>query len=280
MLKNKFKSCFQLQENIWNTRKVLKFKKVKWKFLKNKLAKKNSGTPLIFFFKQRTELNKLYKNTLNFKRKLLCFCGPLKLRFLSNLMKKRIRYIDLKIKEGNFNNLYSNSLKYNKLNYIMNNFESLLCVVLSRSNAFTSIYQIIKLIKTGKVCVNNKIILNPKYTVRPDDVITFIGLNTTNNNLHISKNSLSSITELLDNNINIKNTLLNIKIETNNNNKSKLLLYNNLNDNFYNNDHIYTSFSKLNINYILYFKPPSILDLDYKTDMDWSLYNYLLKLKR
>lgn len=51
MLKKKFKSCYQLQENIWDTFKILKFKKIKWKFLQNKVKKKKHiYTSFNFFF--------------------------------------------------------------------------------------------------------------------------------------------------------------------------------------------------------------------------------------
>ena len=49
MLKKKFKSCLKLQENIWDTSKVLKLKEIKWKFFKSKIKK--TTQKLIFIIK-------------------------------------------------------------------------------------------------------------------------------------------------------------------------------------------------------------------------------------
>lgn len=128
---------------------------------------------------------RLYKNTLNFKRKLICFCGPLHKKKLNKLIKQKIKNFDVKVKEGNFNNIYNNFLKYNKLTYVINNFESLLCVVLLRSNITSSIYTIKKFIKDGNVLVNGTIIYNPKFNVKPNDFITFNN-NFIKNNINFS----------------------------------------------------------------------------------------------
>ena len=278
MLKKKFKSCFQLRENIWDTSKVLKLKKIKWKFLKNKV-KKNKQTnirPLIFFFKQRSELYKLYKTTLNFKRKLICFCGPLRKKKLNKLIKLKIKNFDKKKKDGSFNNIYNSFLQYNKLKYIVTNFESLLCVVLLRSNILPSIFSIRKLIKDGNVLVNGIVVYNPKFNVKPNDYITFKDKNFFKNN--ISSNFKKKIKNLnnIKKKVNFTLKKLNQKIIYSNSN----LLNENFNNSLYKNEHIYVNYTGYNLNYILYLKNPSILNLYYKTDMDWSLYNYILKLKR
>jgi len=51
-------------------------------------------------------------------------------------------------------------------------FESRLCILLLRVNLFTSIYLLRKLIKNGYVFVNNLLITDPDYILRPSEIVT------------------------------------------------------------------------------------------------------------
>jgi len=168
--KNKFKPSYKkfikLRENSQNRRKVLKFKKQKWKsfleFYKRKLKwykkfrPQNQDRYLVSKYPNRfTSYSKRYKRTLQSYKNFSLFYG--------NLKKKTLKNKILSIKNKKFKNKNPELLKL---------FEKRLDVVLYRAKFCHSLRNAQQLIVHGKVSVNSKIVRSKSFVLEAGDLIS------------------------------------------------------------------------------------------------------------
>lgn len=171
--KNRFKPIFKqflrLRENIQNRRKVLKFKKKKWKtflkFYRKNLRKFKKFKPLdhskYFVTKYGTRgvsYNKRFRDTLHAGKKLRIFYGNL----LKKYFKKQIKTV---VKKTNFKNF----VELNKV--FLQLFESRLDTVLYRTKFAPTMRSARQLILHGKVYVNHKQVRTKAYNLKYGDIV-------------------------------------------------------------------------------------------------------------
>lgn len=164
--KPKFKSLLRLRENIQNHKKLLNFRKKKWKNLiffstrKLKWYKKfksyDQSQYLVSRYSNKgNAYAKNFRNTLNAFKKLSYFYG--------NLSKKMIK------KQLNF----SSKNFFSDLNVpFIELIEKRLDIVLYRAKFVFSIRGARQLISHKKILVNNKIITNKSYLLKKGDLIS------------------------------------------------------------------------------------------------------------
>lgn len=184
-LKPTFKQLIKLRENVQNRKKVLNFKKTKWKIFQNfylkKLRRYNKFKQLdqskYFVTKFGTKgvsYKKRFRDTLHAGRRFRLFYGNLKKQYL----KKKLKLILKK-------NLYhSKSLSELKI-ILLEMFESRLDTVLYKAKFTHSIQTAQQLILHGKVLVNKKLVKNKNYILKNGDII-----NLTLDSLEIYENQI------------------------------------------------------------------------------------------
>ncbi len=248
LLRPKYKFLIKLRNNVWNTLKPLKFKKLKWRKIKrilfvkkkkinlknNKLKKKKN------FFLDQFRMRNFFSFMLNTKKIFLNTFGPRKKNKIFKIIKKT--YIKSNIKKSHnlgFNNITVNTSEYDSLLYLMKSLESKLLATFSRFGIFSNIYVYLFYIKFGYILVNNKVIKNPHFSLKDGDIISF---------------NLSKLQENYD--LDFKNLYQNFKC------KSK---------------HLIISYKHLKI---IFVKSPNFSDMEYRTTFHWDFFVYLLKLKR
>lgn len=157
----KFKLNFKHRTNIWaNPNIQKKLTKQKWKniFLNSSVYRKIGYFALKKLKKskrvKKITLKWLFKNKLQEKQKFRYFYG--------NLLNYRLK---------KFHVLAKKKSKYQVFKNFIQLLESKLDVVLYRSFFINNIFSCKHLIKTGKILVNNKIIRNNHYILRPGDII-------------------------------------------------------------------------------------------------------------
>jgi len=171
--KNKFKPIYKqlvrLRENVQNRKKLLKFKKQKWKqfiyYYKRKLKryrkfKPNDQTQYIVskFPNRANSYKKRFKNTLYTSKKFRLFYG--------NLSKK---YIKKKIKQT-FKKKTNHKFLHFHLTFF-EHFEHRLDTILYKSKFSINLRNARQLIVHGKIFVNNKLVKIPSYKTIPGDLI-------------------------------------------------------------------------------------------------------------
>ncbi len=246
-LKPKYKFLIKLRQNVWNTSKPLKFKKLKWRkvrrvlflnsFKKRKLLKKN------IFFLNEFRIKHFFNLMLNTKKLFLNIFGPFKRNQISKIIKKSIGKGNIKkAYHLDFNKITTNNVKYDNILYLMQSLESKLLTVFSRLGIFSNLFVYLHYIKCGYVLVNNKVVRNPFFTLNEGDIVSF---------------NVIKIKDKIKEKLNTKKF---IRKEINY--KSKHLIF------------LYKS-SK-----IVFVRNPSFNDVEYFGKFHWDLMYYLLKLKR
>ena len=168
--KNKFKPLYkqfiELKENVQNRKKILQFKKQKWKKLiqnyKKKLKwykkfKPKDQTQYLVsrYPNKRFSYKKRYKNTLQETKKFRLFYGGISKKHIKKLVKITL------------------NKKYRKINPLfLELFESRLDTVLYRAKFSPSIRNARQLIIHGMILVNHKLIKIKSYLLKPGDLIT------------------------------------------------------------------------------------------------------------
>jgi len=164
-----FKKFLTVRENIQNRKKLLKFKKEKWKLLKIRYGKKlkffkkykaidQSRYSVSKFARKGNSYKKRYRNTLQAVKSFKLFYGD----FLKKQLKKKIS-VTLKNQKKNKNiELFVQFLKQ---------FESRLDVTLVRSKFCSTIRLARQIIKHGKIKVNNVTVKSKNYGLKPGDFI-------------------------------------------------------------------------------------------------------------
>ena len=161
-----FKQTIKLRENIFNNKKILKFKKEKWKlhliFYLKKLKRYKKYKPLDqyknFITKHSTRntgYKKRYKNTFEASKRLKIFYG--------NLLKK---YLKKQIK-----NTFNTENKNHKV-ILLTSLERKLNIILFRAKFSTSLREANQLITHGKIKVNKRKIKNKSYLLKPGDIVS------------------------------------------------------------------------------------------------------------
>jgi small subunit ribosomal protein S4 len=168
--KNKFKPFYKklikLRENVQNRKKLLKFKKQKWKqfiyYYRKKLKRYKKFKPndqtrytVSKFPTKNNSYKKRFRNTLFNSINFRLFYGNLSKTFV----KKNIKQTLQNRKTKNFYLIF------------LEKFEHRLDTILYRSKFSLSLRNARQLIVHGKVIVNNKIIKTPSYRTVPGDLI-------------------------------------------------------------------------------------------------------------
>lgn len=162
-----FKQSLKLRENIQNRRKILKFKKKKWKsfliFYLNKLKKYKKFKPLdhskYFVTKYGTRgvsYNKRFRDTLQTGKRLRIFYGNLLKKYFKNKIK-----LALKKKKSTLR--IKNTFLYL--------FESRLDTVLYRAKFAPTVRSARQLILHGKVYVNQIQVKSKAYNLKKGDLV-------------------------------------------------------------------------------------------------------------
>lgn len=165
-----YKQFIRLRENVQEKKKILKFKRAKWKkfiaYYQKKLKRYKKFRPydqtqyLVSKFPNRgTSYKKLFRNSLNASKKFRLLYGGLP----KSLIKKQIKFL-LK------NNKKRKSLKNWNLLFLQQ-FENRLDTILYKSKFSLSLRNAKQLILHGKVLVNNKFMRIPSYVVKQGDLI-------------------------------------------------------------------------------------------------------------
>ena len=161
-----YKQFIELKENIQNRKKLLQFKKQKWKKLiqnyKRKLKwykkfkPKDQTQYVVSRYPSRGfSYKKRYKNTLQATKKFKLLYGGLSSKHIKKLVKIAL------------------NKKYRKINPLfLELFESRLDIVLYRSKFSLSVRNARQLILHGKVLVNDKPIKIKSYLLKSGDLIT------------------------------------------------------------------------------------------------------------
>lgn len=253
LLRSKYKFLIRLRENIWNTSKPLKFKKLKWRKVRrvlfiNSFNKKINKRKISknYFFLERFKVKHFFNLMLKTKKLFLNTFGPFKRNQISKIIKKSFgKGIIQKSYSLGFNKITTNNLRYDSILYLMRSLESKLLTTFSRLGIFSNLFVYLHYIKCGYVLVNNKIIRNPFFNLKEGDIISFdidrikdkIQENTTKGYRKYNKNK---------------------KITC----KSRHLIF------LYKNPKI------------VFVKNPNFEDVEYLGQFHWDLIYYLLKLKR
>jgi ribosomal protein S4 len=166
-----YKQLLKLRENVQEKKKLLKFKRLKWKkFIaqyRKKLRRYKKFRPydqtqyLVSKFPNRgTSYKKRYRNSLNASKKFRLLYGGLPKTYV----KKQIRFL-----------LKKNTKKKNLKNWnllFLERFENRLDNILYKSKFTLSLRNAKQLILHGKVFVNNYSIRIPSYVVKQGDLIS------------------------------------------------------------------------------------------------------------
>lgn len=175
--RNKFKVCGQLRENIWNSYKILNFKKKKWIRYKRFLLRNRYKFKLIPLFNRRRSENLKYtfSSVLNLKRKIRCFFGAIRFKKLKKMIRKK-NYVALSEKKSlldtNYVRSFPTHLQNNRLRCNILTFESTLSVLLMRANFFKNINICRFVIFSGGININLNVSTNPLASVMVGDVIS------------------------------------------------------------------------------------------------------------
>ena len=244
--RSKYKFLIKLRQNIWNTSKPLKFKKLKWRKVRRVLfinsSNKRSLSKNKYFFLDKFRIKHFFNLMLNTKKLFLNTFGPYKRNQISKIIKKSFkRGITQKSYSLEFNKITTKNLRYDNILYLMQSLESKLLTTFSRLGIFSNLFTYLHYIKCGYVLVNGKIIRNPFFNLKEGDIVS----------LNINK-----IKYKTDDKINIKN------LYKNSNCKSKHLIF------LYKNSKI------------IFVKNPNFNDVEYLGTFHWDVMYYLLKLKR
>jgi len=162
-----YKKLLNLKENIQSRKKILKFKKKKWEtfieqyqknFKKyNKVKLKDQARYWVTeYASKNASYQKKFKNTLLALKKLNFFYG-------GSFTKKSLKTHVLKTKNKN---------SLNPLLFLLKSFESRLDTILYRSKFCISMRQAQQFILHSKILVNNKIIKNKAFKLKPGDLIS------------------------------------------------------------------------------------------------------------
>lgn len=166
-----YKQFLKVRENVQNRKKLLKFKRLKWKqFIKQyrkKLRRYKKFKPfdqtryLVSKFPNRgTSYKKRFRNSLNASKKFRLLYGGLTRKFL----KKQIKYLLKK-------NITKKNLKNWNLLFIKQ-FENRLDNILYKSKFSISLRNAKQLIVHGKVFINNSPMKIASYIVKQGDLIS------------------------------------------------------------------------------------------------------------
>jgi ribosomal protein S4 len=164
-----FKQIIKLRSNIQNRKKLLNFKKKKWKstiqFYKRKIKiyknyqkfKPSDQTKYYVtrYSSRGTEYKKRFRDKLNAQRSFRLFYGGLSRNILNNQIKKISKN----------KNTINSQLELLKL------FETRLDTVLYRAKFSDSLRSAGQLVTHGKVYVNNQIIKSKSYQIKAGDLI-------------------------------------------------------------------------------------------------------------
>lgn len=178
--KPSYKKFVNINVNIQNKQKLLKFKKKKWKNFLFKLLRISRKKKLRYnkynkyncyykFYNQncyyvskfKTYFSNTYKQSVSDKKKFNLFYGYLKTNYLKRLVK-------ISNKCANKTNNY-----YNSRIFFLNFLEHRLDVILLRSFFVLSIRCARQLISHKHVFINNKIVKDCSYILKKGDKITF-----------------------------------------------------------------------------------------------------------
>ena len=259
IVKPRYKKCFQLNESIFNDLKFIKLKRKKWDKIRLRISGKNkivrrlnvrSNQNNLVSGQRRVYLRNLYKSILNLKRKIVSFYGPMKKQFIYRFLLSTLnRSTNLKGRDGNLNRISSNLSEYNRKEFVVIKFESMLGITLLRSNFVKSIYMSFFLISCGHILINNKVCTNPRYILNVGDVIT------------------------VKNPENLKK-ILNCYFKRTAAGTSEILSTSNL---VFKAKHLLVDFKAFSI---VYLEVPKFNDLEFVGFFDWDLIFFLTKLKR
>jgi ribosomal protein S4 len=172
-IKNKkplYKQFIALRENVQNRKKLLKFKKLKWKNLilsyKKRLKKYRKFKPqdhnkylVSKYPSKNTSYKKRFRNTHLSTKRFKVFYGGLSSNYLKNL----IEYLSLRARKEKDNCLNISFLEI---------LESRLDVILYRSKFSPSIQNARQLIAHGKILVNKKEVKSKSYYLHVGDLIS------------------------------------------------------------------------------------------------------------
>jgi ribosomal protein S4 len=271
LLKPKYKFLIKLRQNIWNTSKPLKFKKLKWKKVKrilfiNSYKERRQFSKKKYFFLKDFRMRYFFNLMLNTKKILFNTFGPLKRKQISKIMKKSIgKGIGKKSYSLGFNRVTANNVQYDDYLYLMRSLESKLLTTLSRSGIFSNIFVYLHFIKCGYVLVNGQIIRNPFFNLKEGDTISL--------SLDLSS-ILGKFQDLKFKTRKTKNIL--------NQQYKKYLKFNFKKKNKFSNCKSKHLIKIIGDNYfkIIFVKKPDFSDVEYVGMFHWDIFHYILKLKR
>ena len=167
-----YKKFVYLKSNVQNRKKILNFKKQKWKnllFSLKNLSKNRKRNCYYKFYDQNSYKVLRYRNyfSRNYKQSILIknifnlFYGTLNKKYIKTLIKKSMKL--------------SNQLQ-NKINFksfFINLIEKRLDIILFRSNLVLSVRNARQLIKHKHVLINDKVVSDSSFLVNKGDCIKF-----------------------------------------------------------------------------------------------------------
>ena len=245
--RSKYKFLIKLRQNIWNTSKPLKFKKLKWRKVRRVLfinsSSKRNLSKKKYFFLDKFRIKHFFNLMLNTKKLFLNTFGPYKRNQISKIIKKSFkRGITQKSYSLEFNKITTKNLRYDNILYLMQSLESKLLTTFSRLGIFSNLFVYLHYIKCGYVLVNNKVIRNPLFNLQEGDIVS-LNIDKIKDKIDDKRGSSKSLYK-------------SFKC------KSKHLIF------LYKNPKI------------IFVKNPNFNDVEYLGTFHWDLIYYLLKLKR
>lgn len=263
----KYKFLIKLRQNIWNTSKPLKFKRLKWKKIKRVLfidfyKERRKFFKRKYFFLNNFRRRNFFNLLLNTKKIFVNLFGPLKRNQMSYIIRKSIgKGIVKKVNFLGFNQIGVKNIKYNDTLYLMRSLELTLLATLLRSGIFSNIFIYLHFIKSGCVLINGIVIKNPFFKLNLGDIITL--------DINLLKKIFNNI-DFFDNKelINVKSKLLK---------KRKFKKQSKIN--VCKSKHIIKIIGK-NFFKLIVVKYPEFSDIEFFGMFDWGIVCYLLKLKR
>ena len=155
-----------------------------YSLLKKKIRKNNKFSHL-----KKFNIRKFYSFVTQFKKSLVNFYGPMKVKFLKLLIYRlKFKSISFQVKNFTQNKILSFPFRNDRTLSFINSLEGMLCIILYRLNIVTSIFESFYVITNGFILVNDKIIKNPKYFINSFDIIFFKNKNLVNLNKKRVKN--------------------------------------------------------------------------------------------
>jgi ribosomal protein S4 len=248
VLKPRYKSLIKLRYNFWNNSKFLKFNKKKWRKIKHILLKPVYKKKDNLFFLKHARLRFFYKLRLHTRKIFYSLYGYYKKKQFNKIIRNfSSKGTLMKSKQLYFNNLVAGNQTFDNVLHTMRFFESKLLISLYRSGFFKTVNSATHFIKLGGVSVNGKLIKNPFYSLKINDIVSIDKKNIVVSNLQIKQRRQKYFFKKMlgIHNYKIKNILYSFK----------------------------------NFKYIFVYKP-FFEDLDNRKTIEWDMVQYLVNLKR